>query len=187
MRRLFALPLFILALAIPATAETRGGENPELRYYADAYADHYGGPARACACHHRPGVKLEPSCAVDQRRGRPDAADAGDGGRLPRQGPLFYHGKSQRWDSIPCGSHDRVSRGNAPGRSRILLRFTANRSTRTALPKSRCRVLRRSGPPPISAGVARASKPGYSNARERTVTCIQSGQLVSSAFLQAQF
>ncbi len=42
MRRLFALPLFILALAIPATAETRGGENPELRYYADAYADHYG-------------------------------------------------------------------------------------------------------------------------------------------------
>jgi soluble lytic murein transglycosylase-like protein len=44
MRRLFALPLFILALAIPATAETRGGENPELRYYADAYADHYGVP-----------------------------------------------------------------------------------------------------------------------------------------------
>ena len=36
MRSLFALPLFILALAIPATAETRRGGNPELRYYADA-------------------------------------------------------------------------------------------------------------------------------------------------------
>jgi soluble lytic murein transglycosylase-like protein len=44
MRRPFALPLFILALAIPATAETRRGENPELKYYADAYADHYGVP-----------------------------------------------------------------------------------------------------------------------------------------------
>ena len=44
MRRLLALPLFVLAFAIPATAETRGGENPELRYYADAYADHYGVP-----------------------------------------------------------------------------------------------------------------------------------------------
>ena len=42
MRSLFALPLFILALAIPATAETRRGGNPELKYYADAYADHYG-------------------------------------------------------------------------------------------------------------------------------------------------
>jgi hypothetical protein len=40
MRRLFVLPLFILALAIPSMAETRQGGNPELRYYADAYADH---------------------------------------------------------------------------------------------------------------------------------------------------
>jgi len=44
MRRLLALLLVVLAFAIPATAETRGGENPELRYYADAYADHYGVP-----------------------------------------------------------------------------------------------------------------------------------------------
>jgi len=42
MRKLLALLLFMLALSIPATAETRGEENPELRYYADAYADHYG-------------------------------------------------------------------------------------------------------------------------------------------------
>ena len=44
MRRLLALSLFALALAIPSTAATRQGGNPELRYYADAYADHYGVP-----------------------------------------------------------------------------------------------------------------------------------------------
>ena len=44
MRRLFVLPLFALALAIPSTAETRQAGNPELKYYADAYADHYGVP-----------------------------------------------------------------------------------------------------------------------------------------------
>jgi soluble lytic murein transglycosylase-like protein len=41
---LFALPLFALALAIPAAAKTRREGNPELKYYADAYADHYGLP-----------------------------------------------------------------------------------------------------------------------------------------------
>src|SRR5258705_3449846 len=44
MRRLFALPLCVLALAIQSTAETRQAGNPELKYYADAYADHYGVP-----------------------------------------------------------------------------------------------------------------------------------------------
>src|SRR5215469_10960454 len=44
MRRLFALLLFSLALALSSTAETRQGGNPELTYYADAYADHYGVP-----------------------------------------------------------------------------------------------------------------------------------------------
>ena len=44
MRRLFALPLFMLAVAIPSTAATRQEGNPELRYYADTYADHYGVP-----------------------------------------------------------------------------------------------------------------------------------------------
>ena len=44
MRRLFALPVFALALAVPSNAETWQGGNPELRYYADAYADHYGVP-----------------------------------------------------------------------------------------------------------------------------------------------
>jgi len=44
MRKLFVLPLFALTFAIPAMAETRQRENPELRYYADAYADHYGVP-----------------------------------------------------------------------------------------------------------------------------------------------
>ena len=44
MRKLFALPLFTLALAIPATAAMRQEGNPELKYYADAYADHYGVP-----------------------------------------------------------------------------------------------------------------------------------------------
>ena len=187
MRSLFALPLFALALAIPATAETRQEGNPELKYYADAYADHYGVP-RA----------LVHAIIAQESNWNPRALSTKGAAGLMQlmpvtagmyfvQGPLFYNGKSQRGDSIPCGSHDRVSRGDASGRSRILLRFTANRSTRTVLPKSRCRVLRRSGSPPISAGVARASKPGYSNARERTVTCIQSGQLVSSAFLRAQF
>jgi hypothetical protein len=42
MRRLFVLPLFILALAILATAAMGQEGNPELKYYADAYADHYG-------------------------------------------------------------------------------------------------------------------------------------------------
>jgi soluble lytic murein transglycosylase-like protein len=44
MRKLLALPLFMLALAIPVTAARRQEGNPELRYYADAYADHYGVP-----------------------------------------------------------------------------------------------------------------------------------------------
>ena len=44
MRKLLALPLFALTLAILAMAETRQGGNPELTYYADAYADHYGVP-----------------------------------------------------------------------------------------------------------------------------------------------
>ena len=44
MRRLFVLPLFVLALAIQSTAEARRAGNPELKYYADAYADHYGVP-----------------------------------------------------------------------------------------------------------------------------------------------
>jgi soluble lytic murein transglycosylase-like protein len=44
MRRLLALPLFALAFTIPARAETRPAGNPELKYYADAYADHYGVP-----------------------------------------------------------------------------------------------------------------------------------------------
>jgi soluble lytic murein transglycosylase-like protein len=43
MRRPFVLPLFVLALAIRSTAETRQAGN-ELKYYADAYADHYGVP-----------------------------------------------------------------------------------------------------------------------------------------------
>jgi len=33
-----------MALAIQSTAETRQAGNPELRYYADAYADHYRVP-----------------------------------------------------------------------------------------------------------------------------------------------
>jgi soluble lytic murein transglycosylase-like protein len=44
MKRLCALPLFALALAIPSTGETKQGGDPELTYYADAYADHYGVP-----------------------------------------------------------------------------------------------------------------------------------------------
>src|ERR1700730_8727820 len=44
MRRLFALPLCVMVLAIQSTAETRQARNPELTYYADAYADHYGVP-----------------------------------------------------------------------------------------------------------------------------------------------
>jgi hypothetical protein len=44
MRRPFVLPLFVLALAIRSSAETRQAGNPGLKYYADAYADHYGVP-----------------------------------------------------------------------------------------------------------------------------------------------
>ena len=44
MRRPFVLSLFVLTLAIRSTAETRQAGNPELKYYADAYADHYGVP-----------------------------------------------------------------------------------------------------------------------------------------------
>jgi soluble lytic murein transglycosylase-like protein len=44
MRKLLALPLFTLTLAIPATAARRQERYPELKYYADAYADHYGVP-----------------------------------------------------------------------------------------------------------------------------------------------
>ena len=44
MRRHVALPLLALAFSIPVRAETRPAGNPELKYYADAYADHYGLP-----------------------------------------------------------------------------------------------------------------------------------------------
>jgi len=44
MRRLFALTLCVMALTIQSSAETRQARNPELRYYADAYADRYGVP-----------------------------------------------------------------------------------------------------------------------------------------------
>jgi soluble lytic murein transglycosylase-like protein len=44
MRRPFVLSLFVLALAIQSSAEARQEGNPELKYYADAYADHYGVP-----------------------------------------------------------------------------------------------------------------------------------------------
>ena len=44
MRKLLALLLFTLTLAIPATAARRQERYPELKYYADAYADHYGVP-----------------------------------------------------------------------------------------------------------------------------------------------
>lgn len=44
MKRLRALPVFLLVLSIPPTAKATHGANPELRYYADAYADHYGVP-----------------------------------------------------------------------------------------------------------------------------------------------
>jgi soluble lytic murein transglycosylase-like protein len=44
MRKFPALSVFMLALAIPATAASRQEGNSELRYYADAYADHYGVP-----------------------------------------------------------------------------------------------------------------------------------------------
>ena len=58
MRRPFVLSLFVLALAIRSTAETRQARNPELRYYADAYADHYGVPralARLLVAYGRAG------------------------------------------------------------------------------------------------------------------------------------
>jgi soluble lytic murein transglycosylase-like protein len=44
MRRLFVLPLCVMALVVESTAQTRQAGNPELEYYADAYADHYGVP-----------------------------------------------------------------------------------------------------------------------------------------------
>ena len=44
MRRPLVLLLFVLALAVQSMAETRQAGNPELKYYADAYADHYGVP-----------------------------------------------------------------------------------------------------------------------------------------------
>jgi soluble lytic murein transglycosylase-like protein len=44
MRRPFVLPLFVMVLAIRSAAEARQAGNPELKYYADAYADHYGVP-----------------------------------------------------------------------------------------------------------------------------------------------
>ena len=151
MRKLLALPLFALTFAIPAMAETRQGGNPELRYYADAYADHYGVPRALVHAIIAQESNWNPRALSTKGAAGLMQLMPATAGMLPRQRPLFYHGKSQRGDSIPCGPHDRVSRGNAPGRSRKLLRFTANRSTRTALPKSRCRVLRRGGPPPISA------------------------------------
>ena len=40
MKSPFLLPLLLLVWALPSMAQTR----PELRYYADAYADHYGVP-----------------------------------------------------------------------------------------------------------------------------------------------
>ena len=44
MRKRLALLLFALAFAISSMAAMRQGGNPELKYYADAYADHYGVP-----------------------------------------------------------------------------------------------------------------------------------------------
>jgi soluble lytic murein transglycosylase-like protein len=44
MRRLFLLALCAIAPALKSTAQTRQAGNPELKYYADAYADHYGVP-----------------------------------------------------------------------------------------------------------------------------------------------
>jgi len=44
MRRLLVLALCALAPAIQSAAETRPAGNTELKYYADAYADHYGVP-----------------------------------------------------------------------------------------------------------------------------------------------
>ena len=44
MRRLFLLALCVMAPALQSSAGTRQAGNPELKYYADAYADHYGVP-----------------------------------------------------------------------------------------------------------------------------------------------
>ena len=44
MKKLFVVPLCVLTLAITATAAMRQEGSPELKYYADAYADHYRVP-----------------------------------------------------------------------------------------------------------------------------------------------
>ena len=44
MRRLLLLALCVMAQPLQSTAETRQAGNPELKYYADAYADHYRVP-----------------------------------------------------------------------------------------------------------------------------------------------
>ena len=111
MSRLFALPVFLLALAIPSTAEATQGANPELRYYADAYADHYGVPRALVHAIIAQESNWNPICDVQQGRSGPDATDAGYGGRVPRQEPIFCNGKPKRGDSIPCRSADRISAG----------------------------------------------------------------------------
>jgi soluble lytic murein transglycosylase-like protein len=44
MSRFFALAVFLVVFVIPFTAEAGQGASPELRFYADFYADHYGVP-----------------------------------------------------------------------------------------------------------------------------------------------
>jgi soluble lytic murein transglycosylase-like protein len=44
MRTIIALSLVATVMAIPSSAQNTHSGNPELTYYADAYADHYGVP-----------------------------------------------------------------------------------------------------------------------------------------------
>jgi soluble lytic murein transglycosylase-like protein len=44
MRSILAVSLLISVFAIRSNAETAHSADPELKYYADAYADHYGVP-----------------------------------------------------------------------------------------------------------------------------------------------
>jgi hypothetical protein len=100
----------MLTLAIPATAARRQEGNPELKYYADAYADHYGVPRAlvhaiiAQESNWNPhGLSNKGAAGLMQLM--PATADV----YLVRK-PLFCNGKSQWGDSIPRRSHNRVSR-----------------------------------------------------------------------------